>query len=133
MKSDLRRTWAEIDLDALLENYKKLRQRIGDGVKFLGVVKADAYGHGSVMVSKTLEDAGFEGYIVGGCVRDAVMGNEPHDWDITTSARPEEVKAVFKRTVDTGIQHGTVTVMVKDKGYEMNNKNGKRNYGNSNS
>ena len=58
MDSTLRRTWAEIDLDALLENYKKLRQRIGDGVKFLGVVKADAYGHGSVMVSKTLEDAG---------------------------------------------------------------------------
>lgn len=58
MESTLRRTWAEIDLDALLHNYKKLRERIGEGVKFLGVVKADAYGHGAVLVSKTLEEAG---------------------------------------------------------------------------
>lgn len=58
MESTLRRTWAEINLDALLYNYNALRKRIGDGVKFLGVVKADAYGHGSVMVSRALEQAG---------------------------------------------------------------------------
>ena len=50
MESTLRRTWAEIDLDALAHNYHKLRERIGADVKFLGVVKADAYGHGSVQV-----------------------------------------------------------------------------------
>ena len=58
MKSTLRRTWAEIDLDALAHNYKTLRKRIGDNVKFLGVVKADAYGHGSVQVSRLLEEVG---------------------------------------------------------------------------
>lgn len=58
MESTLRRTWAEIDLDALKYNYKKLRERAGGGVKFLGVVKADAYGHGAILVSKTLEESG---------------------------------------------------------------------------
>lgn len=58
MQSTLRRTWAEIDLDALEYNYKKLRAHIGEGVKFLGVVKADAYGHGSVQVSRLLEELG---------------------------------------------------------------------------
>lgn len=59
-----------------------------------------------------LEHAGFEAYAVGGCVRDSLLGRIPEDWDITTSARPEEVKRVFHRTVDTGIEHGTVTVMM---------------------
>ena len=54
----LRRTWAEIDLDALAYNYRALRQRVGEGVKFLGVVKADAYGHGAVQVSRTLQALG---------------------------------------------------------------------------
>jgi len=58
MESTLRRTWAEIDLDALVHNYKTLRTKVGKDVKFLGVVKADAYGHGSVMVAKTLEEEG---------------------------------------------------------------------------
>lgn len=58
MESTLRRTWAEIDLDALRHNYEALRRRIGPQVKFLGVVKADAYGHGSVQVSKTLQELG---------------------------------------------------------------------------
>lgn len=58
MESTLRRTWSEIDLDALKYNYGVLRERVGKDVKFLGVVKADAYGHGSVMVAKTLEEAG---------------------------------------------------------------------------
>ena len=58
MESTLRRTWAQIDLDALAHNYEALRRRIGPGVKFLGVVKADAYGHGAVEVSRVLQDKG---------------------------------------------------------------------------
>ena len=58
MESTLRRTWAEIDLDALAYNYRALRQRVGADVKFLGVVKADAYGHGAVQVSRTLQELG---------------------------------------------------------------------------
>lgn len=67
----------------------------------------------------TLEKQGYEAYAVGGCVRDTVLGREPGDWDITTSARPEQVKALFRRTIDTGIQHGTVTVMLEKEGYEI--------------
>ncbi len=70
-------------------------------------------------ILNTLKEHGFEGYAVGGCVRDTVLGKEPEDWDITTSARPEQVKELFRRTIDTGIQHGTVTVMMGDTGYEV--------------
>lgn len=66
-----------------------------------------------------LNENGYEAYVVGGCVRDMILGREPGDWDITTSALPEQVKQVFRRTVDTGIQHGTVTVMMGDGGYEV--------------
>ena len=66
-----------------------------------------------------LEQAGYEAYVVGGCVRDSVLGREPEDWDITTSASPEQVKAIFPRTIDTGIEHGTVTVMDHHVGYEV--------------
>lgn len=61
----------------------------------------------------------FEGYAVGGCVRDSVLGRIPGDWDITTSAKPEEVKKIFRKTVDTGIQHGTVTVILGGEGFEV--------------
>ena len=67
----------------------------------------------------TLEKAGYEAYIVGGCVRDFYLGSKPHDWDITTNAKPDEVKKLFKKTIDTGIQHGTVTAMVNNEGYEI--------------
>ncbi len=67
----------------------------------------------------TLEMAGFEGYAVGGCVRDALLGRKPQDWDITTNARPLQVKELFCRTIDTGLQHGTVTVMLDHTGYEV--------------
>ena len=70
-------------------------------------------------IIEVLEGAGFEAFAVGGCVRDAVLGRVPADWDITTSAMPEEVKALFHRTIDTGIQHGTVTVMKDHVGYEV--------------
>ena len=67
----------------------------------------------------TLQAHGFEGYAVGGCVRDAMLSRVPQDWDITTSAQPEQVKALFKHTIDTGIQHGTVTVMLDHEGFEV--------------
>lgn len=67
----------------------------------------------------TLQQNNFEAYAVGGCVRDSILGREPNDWDITTSASPEEVKALFRRTIDTGIEHGTVTIMVDKVGYEV--------------
>lgn len=67
----------------------------------------------------SITEAGFEAYAVGGCIRDSILGREPSDWDITTSARPEQVKALFSRTVDTGIAHGTVTVMLDREGYEV--------------
>ncbi len=70
-------------------------------------------------ILQALQDAGFDAYVVGGCVRDALLGREPHDWDITTSALPMQVKSVFPRTVDTGLQHGTVTVLCGQTGYEV--------------
>ena len=70
-------------------------------------------------IIEKLQEAGFEAYAVGGCVRDSLLGKIPNDWDITTSALPEEVKGIFPRTIDTGIQHGTVTVMMHRVGYEI--------------
>lgn len=67
----------------------------------------------------TLEAGGYEAYIVGGCVRDAIIGMNPKDWDITTSALPEQVKSLFSNTADTGIQHGTVLVIRHGVGYEV--------------
>lgn len=67
----------------------------------------------------TITHAGYEAYAVGGCIRDSILGREPNDWDITTSARPEQVKELFRRTVDTGIAHGTVTVMLDKEGFEV--------------
>ncbi len=67
----------------------------------------------------TLTGAGYEAYAVGGCVRDSLLGRTPEDWDITTSARPEQVKDLFRRTIDTGIRHGTVTVMLDKQGFEI--------------
>ncbi len=66
-----------------------------------------------------LEKQGFEAYAVGGCVRDSLLGRNPSDWDITTSALPQEVKQWFRRTVDTGIQHGTVTILLDGAGFEV--------------
>lgn len=74
---------------------------------------------GAAWVLEQLRDAGYEAYVVGGCVRDSLLHRKPDDWDITTSAKPEDTKRIFRRTVDTGIQHGTVTVMVDRTGYEV--------------
>lgn len=67
----------------------------------------------------TLEKAGYEAYAVGGCIRDSILGRTPDDWDITTSAKPEDCKRLFPRTVDTGIKHGTVTVLLGGEGFEV--------------
>lgn len=70
-------------------------------------------------IINTLITHGYEAYAVGGCVRDTILGRSPGDWDITTSAKPEQVKELFRRTIDTGIEHGTVTVMLDKVGYEV--------------
>lgn len=67
----------------------------------------------------TLTAHGYEAYAVGGCVRDSLLGRTPQDWDITTSATPRQVKELFEHTVDTGIRHGTVTVMLGREGFEV--------------
>ncbi len=87
---------------------------------YIGVklIKIELPKHVAFIIGKLYEN-GYEAFAVGGCVRDAIMGRTPHDWDITTSARPEEVKAIFNKTIDTGIKHGTVTVMLKGVGYEV--------------
>ena len=55
-------------------------------------------------IIKQIEAAGFEAFAVGGCVRDCILGRTPQDWDITTSALPSQIKEIFARTIDTGIQ-----------------------------
>jgi tRNA nucleotidyltransferase (CCA-adding enzyme) len=82
-----------------------------------------------------LREGGFRSWIVGGCVRDALLaqqsGKRPDlrgDWDIATSARPEQVQKLFRRVIPTGIQHGTVTVMVKQTGYEVTTLRGETEY-----
>lgn len=70
-------------------------------------------------ILEVLHGNGYEAYVVGGCVRDSILGREPGDWDITTSASPQQVKALFPRTIDTGIEHGTVTVMDGKDGFEV--------------
>lgn len=72
-----------------------------------------------LFIVRKLEEHGFEAYAVGGCVRDTILNRNPQDWDITTSALPMQVKEIFNRTIDTGLQHGTVTVMLKGVGYEV--------------
>ncbi len=70
-------------------------------------------------IIEVLARNGFEAYAVGGCVRDSLLNRTPEDWDITTSANPFEVKQLFHRTVDTGIQHGTVTVLMDKEQFEV--------------
>ena len=67
----------------------------------------------------TLQEHGYEAYAVGGCVRDSILGRVPDDWDITTSATPLETKELFARTFDTGIEHGTITVLLDKDAFEV--------------
>src|SRR5690606_26434291 len=70
-------------------------------------------------ILRTIGAAGHEAYVVGGAVRDSLMGITPGDWDIATSATPEEIKGLFEKTVDTGIKHGTVTVLCGSGAFEV--------------
>lgn len=70
-------------------------------------------------IIESLKEHGFEGFAVGGCVRDSLLKKTPTDWDITTDALPEDMKKIFKKTFDTGIAHGTVTVLMDGVGYEL--------------
>ena len=72
-----------------------------------------------VLIIKNLQRHGYDAYAVGGCVRDSILNRKPEDWDLTTSAKPEQVKRIFRRTVDTGIEHGTVTVLIGKDGFEV--------------
>ena len=74
-------------------------------------------------IIETLEQHGYEGYAVGGCVRDSILGRIPNDWDITTSATPQQVKKLFPRTVDTGIGRHFITFFSHQNG---NRSDGKR-------
>ncbi len=70
-------------------------------------------------ILQILHENGYEAYVVGGCVRDSILRREPEDWDVTTSASPRQVKGLFPRTVDTGIEHGTVTVLMEGDAFEV--------------
>ncbi|MCH5303912.1 MAG: HD domain-containing protein [Ruminococcus sp.] len=73
------------------------------------------------IILNTLKDNGYDAYVVGGCVRDAILGIEPKDWDITTSAKPDEIKECFKpyHIISVGEQHGTIGVVINKKVYEV--------------
>lgn len=72
-----------------------------------------------ITIIEKLNQEGYEAYVVGGCVRDSILGKIPADWDITTSALPEQVKALFYKTIDTGLKHGTVTVLMGGEPFEL--------------
>lgn len=74
---------------------------------------------GAIDILKIFNQNGYEAYFVGGCVRDYLLGEDFSDIDITTNALPEEVKKVFRKSIDTGIQHGTVTILVNGDSYEV--------------
>ena len=73
---------------------------------------------GAKIIIDALTAAGFEAYVVGGCVRDSLLGLVPHDWDICTSATPEQVSVCFQgqRIIETGLKHGTITIYSKNGG-----------------
>ena len=73
----------------------------------------------AIDILKIFNKNGYEAYFVGGCVRDYLLDEEFSDIDITTNALPEEVKKIFRKSIDTGIQHGTVTILVNGEGYEV--------------
>lgn len=121
-----------IRLDAFSKNLTALKLYKGSGYRYAGEIRLrkgifhlmekDLRFKVPQKVSQIIDELsrhGFEAYAVGGCVRDMVLGREPEDWDITTSATPQEVKKIFRRTVDTGIQHGTVTVLMDKDHFEV--------------
>lgn len=81
-----------------------------------------------LQVCKVLAAAGFEAWLVGGAVRDLIMGQAPHDWDVATNARPEQVQKLFMKTIPTGIRHGTITVQLAHGSYEVTTYRGDGSY-----
>lgn len=73
----------------------------------------------AVKICETLQQAGFDAYIVGGCVRDLILNITPHDWDIATNAKPDDVKVIFPKHYPTGEKHGTITVPLNDEMFEI--------------
>lgn len=75
---------------------------------------------GANEIIHTLQNNGYEAFLVGGCVRDSILGRSIHDYDVTTSATPDEMMEVFKgkRIIETGLQHGTITIVIDGEGYE---------------
>ena len=87
----------------------------------LAQIEKDKRFNTAMSLLESLSNAGYEAYLVGGCVRDMLRMKTPKDYDITTSATPEQTKAVFsdRQIIETGIKHGTVTIMIDDVGYEI--------------
>lgn len=95
------------------KDLKKLSERLGAKYGFTKMAIAldqSKIAPKAIEVCRMLQEKGYQAYLVGGCVRDLLMGGKPKDWDIATNAKPEQVKEVFPKTYDTGIQHGTITV-----------------------
>jgi tRNA nucleotidyltransferase (CCA-adding enzyme) len=82
----------------------------------------------AIGICERLREAGKRGWIVGGCVRDLLLGKDVHDWDIATDARPEEVMRIFRRVVPTGIDHGTVSVLIRGVPFEVTTLRGETTY-----
>jgi len=70
-------------------------------------------------ILRIFKENGFDAYAVGGCIRDSVLGTKPKDWDFTTNALPSEMKVLFKKAIDTGLKHGTVTVVLEGESFEI--------------
>ena len=122
MDSDLRRTWAIIDLDALIYNYKMIRERVGQNVKFLGVVKADAYGHGSVRVAKALEDAGAD-YLAVSSIDEAIelRTNDIHMPILILGHTPkEQVKNLIRYNITQAVSCKAKAVQYSEEAVRCN-------------
>ena len=83
---------------------------------------------GALLLIKILHQNGYEASLVGGCVRDSLLGIEPNDWDICTNCLPEKVIEIFKdyKVIPTGLKHGTVTIVVNEESYEISSGKNRR-------
>ncbi len=91
-------------------------------------IREDQIPEGVLEVCQQLLDRGYYAWIVGGCVRDLLLGREIHDWDLCTTAKPKEVQKVFRKVIPTGIEHGTVTVLWKGDAFEVTTLRGEGSY-----
>lgn len=110
-----------IDIKSILWYYElRYRNKLYEGGGLVGKIQISIPEDAKKIIT-LLNNAGFEAYIVGGCVRDSLLNLEPKDWDITTSAKPEDVHKIFNghKIIDTGLKHGTVTIVMNDEPYEV--------------